>query len=393
MKATSFVIFIAVFSLILAFGALYIERVLTRAWRQLPRPPLLRIRLVRYALVSLIALQWITPFLYRSQLAARWNWAVTPVQWAGYLGLGFLAQLGFCVLVIDASRILPIRKMSKARREFFAQFLPRAAVGTATTLAATGLWQARRGPRIHRITIPIQNLARDLEGFKIAQISDLHVGTTIRRPYVEEVVQLTQKEAPDLIALTGDMIDGSVDQLEQDVAPLAHLEAKHGIYYVTGNHEYYSGAIEWIDKFRDLGARNLPNAHEVIPVGTARLLIAGVHDLHAARVLPEHRSDVAAAMANAATHDFALLLAHQPGSIHETEKHPVHLQLSGHTHGGQFFPINLIARFVHPYLEGLHEHRAGQWIYVNSGTGYWGPPNRLGTRAEISIIELRRAQT
>ena len=220
------------------------------------------------------------------------------------------------------------------------------------------------------------------------QVSDLHVGPTIGAEFARGVVQTVNDLAPDLIALTGDFVDGTVEHLSEGIAPLADLQAPEGVYFVTGNHEYYSGPVAWCRKMKELGFEVLLNSHEVVLRGAAKLLVAGVTDYRAARMLPSHRSDPAAAVAGAPDCDAKILLAHQPKSCTAAEPHGFDLQLSGHTHGGQIFPWNFLVWISQPFTNGLYPFGRG-WIYVNPGTGYWGPPMRVGVPSEVTLLTLR----
>jgi len=258
----------------------------------------------------------------------------------------------------------------------------------ALTASAWGYANARRRPAVRRVTVPIPGLAPPLHGFRIVQISDLHVGPTIHRDFVEGVVEAVAALDADVVALTGDLVDGGVPQLAQHVAPLARLKARDGILAVTGNHEYYSGAHAWIDEWRRLGIRVLMNEHVVLSRGGASLVIAGVPDHGAHRFDPAHRADPAAAARGAPAGVPRVLLAHQPRTAALAEPAGYHLQISGHTHGGQFLPWNWFVRFQQPYTAGLHRHGGKLWVYVSRGTGYWGPPKRLGAPSEITYLRL-----
>ena len=264
-----------------------------------------------------------------------------------------------------------------------------AVVGGAMAVLLIGLWRARRPATVRVVDVPITGLPSDLEGFRIAQLSDLHVGPTLKRDFVERVVDTTNGLQPDLIALTGDVADGFPPALRDEVAPLAGLEAPHGKYFVTGNHEYYWDAAGWVRELEGLGFSALINGHQVIRRGTGRIVLAGVTDLSSGG-LPGHASDPAAAVAGAPESDVRVLLAHQPKSAFAARAAGYDLQLSGHTHGGQYFPFNLLVRLFQPFVAGLHRLEA-MWLYVSRGTGYWGPPLRLGAPAEITLIQLVRA--
>jgi uncharacterized protein len=264
----------------------------------------------------------------------------------------------------------------------------RAVVIAAVLVTLLGLWNARRIARVVTVEIPLAGLPQPLRGFTIVQISDVHVGPTIRQRYVEGIVEAVNQLQPDLIAITGDLVDGSVAELRSHVAPLAHLAARHGSFFVTGNHEYYSGAEPWMAELSRLGIRVLHNEHVVIEESGAKLVLAGVPDYSGGHFDEAHRSDPLAAIAGApADARIRILLAHQPRTAPAAQRAGFHLQLSGHTHGGQFLPWNFFVRLQQPFTAGLH--RLGQlWIYVSRGTGYWGPPKRFGAPSEITRLRL-----
>jgi predicted MPP superfamily phosphohydrolase len=247
---------------------------------------------------------------------------------------------------------------------------------------------ARRRPQVVDVDIPVTGLPEALHGFSIAQISDVHVGPTIKRGFVEGVVALVNGLKTDLIAVTGDLVDGSVQQLSPHTAPLAGLAARHGVYFVTGNHEYYSGERAWTAEIRRLGLRVLKNEHVVLNHDGALLVLAGVTDLSAHHFDAGQQSDPAAALRGSPAHAGAkILLAHQPNSAAGAEDAGFDVQISGHTHGGQFWPWNFFVRFFQPFTGGLYRLK-NLWVYVSRGTGYWGPPNRFGVPSEITRIRL-----
>lgn len=276
-----------------------------------------------------------------------------------------------------------------ARRAALVRATNAAAVGAAALLTSYGVFQARRRPQIVRVTVPIKGLPAAFEGFRVVQITDLHVGLTVKRDWVEVVASEVNALEPDLVAVTGDLTDGSVAYLRDDVAPLAGIRAPHGKYFVTGNHDYFFDAEGWLDEVERLGYRPLLNAHAVVEKDGAAVVVAGVTDLTGGQHLPHHRSDPHRAVAGAPGGAPKILLAHQPLSFPAAEPLGFDLVLMGHTHGGQFFPWNLVAAAVQPFVRGLYR-RGGTWIYVSSGTGYWGPPVRLGTRSEITVLTLTR---
>lgn len=249
-----------------------------------------------------------------------------------------------------------------------------------------GLYQSRRTPTVQNVDIVIDGLPKELAGLRIAHLSDLHVGSTIKRDFVQRIVDRTNALQPDLIVFTGDMADGPVDRLQVDVEPLAELRAPLGQFSITGNHEYYSGVHDWTAQTERLGFSVLLNESRLIKRGEHSIALVGVTDFGAENIVPNHRSDPQGALANAPKADLTILLAHQPRSIHAAAG--ADIQLSGHTHGGQFVPWKYIVPLQQTYLAGLHRHKS-TWLYVHSGCGYWGPPLRLGAPSEIALHTIR----
>jgi predicted MPP superfamily phosphohydrolase len=243
---------------------------------------------------------------------------------------------------------------------------------------------------VRDVVVPLPGLPAALEGFTIAQISDIHVGPTIKRAFVEGIVRRVNLLDADVVAITGDLVDGSVRELSHHTEPLGSLKSRHGTYVVTGNHEYYSGANAWIHELRRLGTRVLLNEHVVLEHDGAQVALAGVTDYSAHHFDPAHRSDPQGSVADAPRDAVKVLLAHQPRSAAAAEKAGFDLQLSGHTHGGQFWPWNLFVRLQQPFTAGLHQ-LGTMWVYISRGTGYWGPPMRFGIPSEITRIRLTRA--
>jgi predicted MPP superfamily phosphohydrolase len=251
-----------------------------------------------------------------------------------------------------------------------------------------GFVNARRTARVVRVDVPVAGLPHALDGFTIAQVSDVHVGPTIKRPFVEAIVATVNRLEVDLVAVTGDLVDGSVRELADHVAPLAGLRSREGSFFVTGNHEYYSGAAAWVDELRRLGLTVLMNEHVVVRRGDAALVVAGVTDFGAGHFDRAEASDPRAALAGSpANAALRLLLAHQPRSAAAAEAAGFDLQLSGHTHGGQFLPWNFLVRLQQPFTAGLHRWRR-MWVYTSRGAGYWGPPKRFGAPSEITLLRL-----
>ena len=310
------------------------------------------------------------------------------LAWVGVLSMGVFSSLVVFTLLRDLFLLgahwwLPAQNAATLAAQSARWVL---ALTLFVTLA--GLAIARRRPRIVDVDIPVTGLPEALHGFSIAQISDVHVGATIRRGFVERIVALVNGLKADLIAVTGDLVDGSVQQLSAHTAPLAGLTALHGAYFVTGNHEYYSGERAWTAEIRRLGLRVLKNEHVVLQHKGASLVLAGVTDLSAGHFDAAQHSDPAAALhGSPADAGARVLLAHQPNSAAAAARAGFDVQLSGHTHGGQFWPWNLFVRFFQPFTGGLYRLK-DLWVYVSRGTGYWGPPNRFGVPSEITHIRL-----
>ncbi len=264
-------------------------------------------------------------------------------------------------------------------------YAPKGSVWLLSALSLCyGLWNALRGPRLKKITLPYPDLPEELDGFKIAQISDLHVGPTIGRKYVEKTVDLINSLAPDMIAMTGDIGDGPVKAFRDDIGPLARLRPKLGTFYVPGNHEYYWGINEWLGVMNNLGAVVLVNRGKIIYHNGKQILVGGIPD-PVATLIP----DPATVLEAATESDMKILLAHRPGFSKVAAELGYDLQLSGHTHGGQFFPWTVAVRFFHEVTQGLMK-TGKMWLYVSPGTGSWGPLLRLGTTPEVSLLTLKK---
>ncbi len=306
----------------------------------------------------------------------------------GLFMAGFSSSLLVFTLLRDLLLLVGVLTLSPAHEYTLRSVTAMSVGGLAVIATAVGFAAARRRARIVDVDVPIPNLPPALHGFSIAQISDVHVGHSIRKEYVDAIVDAVNSLRADLIAVTGDIVDGPVHELGSHTAPLGRLSSRHGTFLVTGNHEYYAGAGPWIAEFRRLGLNVLLNEHTVLTHDGAPLVIAGVTDFSAHHFNPQQRSDPAAALAGAPSNAGArILLAHQPRSAPEAATAGYDLQLSGHTHGGQFWPWNLFVRFQQPFTAGLH--RLNQlWVYVSRGTGYWGPPNRFGAPSEITRLRL-----
>ncbi|WP_404957276.1 metallophosphoesterase [Streptomyces sp. 147326] len=271
------------------------------------------------------------------------------------------------------------------RRRFVARAVGGAAAAVAVGTVATGTYGVLRGPSVRRVQVPLAKLPRAAHGFRIAVVSDVHLGPVLGRAHTQRIVDTVNRTQPDLIAIVGDLVDGSVPDLGPAAEPLRRLSARHGSYFVTGNHEYFSGARQWIDHVRELGLTPLENARRALP----HFDLAGVNDIQGE--LEGSGPDFQAALGDRDRTRAAVLLAHQPVVIHDAVRHGVDLQLSGHTHGGQLWPGNYLAELANPTVAGLERYGDTQ-LYVSRGAGAWGPPVRVGAPSDITVVELASYQ-
>ena len=256
-------------------------------------------------------------------------------------------------------------------------------------IAAVALRGGLRVPRVRRVEIALARWPAALDGFRIAQISDVHIGPVLGRAFAEQLVERANALAPDLIAVTGDLVDGSVEKIGGEVAPFGALRAPHGVYFVTGNHDFYSGVDGWLARVRELGLRVLRN--ERVAIGGAEGFdLAGVDD-HRGDWTRGTTEDIAGALAGRDPGRPVVLLAHDPTSFVCAAEAKVDLQLSGHTHGGQIWPFAYLVRLAVPFVAGLYRRGASQ-LYVSSGSGFWGPPMRLLAPSEITELVIRRGE-
>ena len=360
------------------------------------------------ALWSLIIFLWlIIPlrFIFWFQkLESDW---VDRLAWLGYIGIGIFAILfaliftkdilwlifllgekgvSYILGLINGTPTMPITA-NPERRRFILNMVNTGILGITGLYISWGLYTAKSRIRVKNVNIFVPDLPDEFDGFTILQICDIHVGPTIKRNFVQRIVDMAKDISPDLIALTGDLVDGSVPGLENEVEPLSELKVPYGKFFVTGNHEYYSGVKPWVSHVKKLGFRVLNNEHVIIKKGEKQIVLAGVTDIESIRMDPTNATDPISAIKGAPPDSFKILLAHQPRSIFKAAEAGFDLQLSGHTHGGQFFPWNFIVAMQQPFINGLHKYR-NTTVYVCTGVGYWGPPIRVGVPPQISKIRL-----
>ncbi len=376
---------------------LYVGR---RLGHGLPRPARLSIGLL---LLVVMGLQFAS---FSSIRTARRSLPMEALHWTAYLCFGLLSLIFAGLVLLDLIRLVlwgvdRLRGLgaasagqrgdppeNPARRGLLSGGVHLALVGLSGVAVAVGYREARRVARVVEVPIPIAGLPAALQGLRIVQISDVHVGPTIRRAYLQGIVDRINELDADIIAITGDLVDGTVEGLAEDIAPLAQLQSRLGAFFCTGNHEYYSGVEPWLEEVARLGVMPLVNGWTVVEKDGASVLVAGVTDYSAARMMASHATNPAAACAGAPRCGARILLAHQPRSAFAAaETEAFDLQLSGHVHGGQYMPWTWLIRAIQPFAVGLHRHKK-MWVYTSRGTGYWGPPIRLGSPAEITLLTL-----
>ncbi|WP_081866028.1 metallophosphoesterase [Blastococcus sp. URHD0036] len=365
---------------------------------------------VRRRLTVLLAVLFVLPaaaLLLRRSLPLG---VATPLDWVAYTWLGTAFYLFLTLVVLEPVR-LALRRWSRrpdavlqpaggphAEREAVPDpsrrlFLARSLAGTAGVVAlgtaGTGVYLANAAPVVRRVPVTLQRLDPALDGLRIVTFSDGHLSPTYGGRRFERLVEIVNDQRPDVVAIVGDLVDGDVDELAADAAPLADLVSEQGVFFVTGNHEYFVDTTAWLRHLPTLGVEVLRNERVPIRRGAASFDLAGIDDRTAADSgLAGHGADLDAALDGRDDAVPVVLLAHQPVMVDQARTAGVDLQLSGHTHGGQLWPFDYAVRLDQPSVEGLSRHGDTQ-LYVTSGAGYWGPPMRIGARPEVTVVELR----
>ena len=379
-------LFLSVALSILVAAHLYLARRLVLD-PGLPEPASTALRVLLFALAGSIFLLPIAERVLPLR-ALRWV-AWPPSLWMGLMFL-LLVALGASDLVMWLAGTAAVA----------ADGDPEAGLGLARAralLVAAGVFAvagvavatALRGPLHTRVRVAIPRWPAALDGFRIVQISDMHIGPILGRAFAEQLTRRCNALEPDLLAVTGDLVDGPVRQLRGEVTPFAGLRARHGVYFVTGNHDCYSGASDWVRVARELGMRVLRNERVVIERDGAVFDLAGVDD-HNGAFEEGWREDLPAALDGRDTARPVVLLAHDPRTFRRACEMGVDLQLSGHTHGGQIWPFRYLVRLYTRWVAGLYREGQSQ-LYVSRGTGFWGPPMRLLAPAEITEILISAA--
>ncbi len=385
---TSFLKFLTVFTLILSSAYIY------TGFRLIEGLSITGLWLYPFWILILILILMIPVSYFLSQVSVSEK-VQSLFSYLAFTGLGFFTILFSLVLlkdlfvgILDITQVhldlnFPFLKDSA----FLKYSLSLSTVATTILLTLYGFYQSQRKLKTIVVNVPIKNLHPDLVGFSIVQISDVHIGPTIKGKFLKHVVARINHLNPDFVAITGDLVDGPASRLKHHLLPLADIKSKFGTYYITGNHEYYSGVFSWISEVKKLGIHVLLNENRILKYKNATLTVAGVTDLKAGSIVAEHKTDPETALKGGENSDFKVLLAHQPNSIFQAAGLGYDLQLSGHTHGGQYFPGNILIYLAQKFVAGLHKYK-DMLIYVSRGTGYWGPPLRIGAPSEITKLIL-----
>lgn len=385
MRSKRSLIFLAAFLSVLGSIHLYLAKTLVLDLSLSPATE-------RLALFAAFLLFCLAPgYVFALRLLRR-PWAqlvVLPASiWIGFMFLLFAATAAtdfvFFALGTAAQAAAPTGpgpEVELARMQAFGVALLAALGGLI------GIANAIRGPRDKRVEVWLERLPREFDGFRIVQLSDLHIGPVLGKRFVAEVVRRCNRLEPDLVAITGDLVDGSEEEVGEDLAGLSALSTAHGVFFVTGNHDSYSGPGAWTRRLRSLGVRVLRNERTRIEAGGASFELAGVDDYQVQSV-PGFGEDHEAALGGRDQTDAVVLLAHDPRSFPAAKTHDIDLQLSGHTHGGQVWPFRYVVRLAMPWIAGLYREGRSQ-LYISRGTGFWGPPMRLFAPAEITELILR----
>ena len=369
-------LFLSIVTLVLAAACFYMARRSMALCPALQRHP----GIVWGAVVLFLLLQFGVPLLHRLLM-----FRINALYWLSYLALSLVST--YFLYLVGADFIQLVSRKFLGAPAVAGQWAFLAAVGLTIASAGIGLVQCYLPVRTTRIDIPIAGLPDGLERFRIVQISDLHLGPLLSVTRVQQIVDQANGLSPDLIAITGDLADGDVEQERTCLDALGALRAPHGVRFITGNHEYYSGVEPWLKAVQGLGWKTLLNEHEILRHRNAELAVIGLPD-PTGRGMGEG-PNLTKAMAGVPLEATKLLLYHQPLDAEKAARAGIHLQLSGHTHGGQYFPWSPIVRMFFDYPVGLHRHGT-MWIYTSPGTGFWGPPNRFLVPPEITLITLKR---
>ena len=370
----SFIIFFSVFTIAFAFQTLIIKK-----------------RLINKLDFTYKSKKYLSLFLYITFFGvllypmARY-FPVVP-NWLYFLlslpiGVIFLTFI-ITILHDITSFGLSKTKFKKNRREFFKKGLDIGAVSLVLATNAKAIDNARN-IELELVDIKIKDLK---QAYTIIQLSDIHIGGLIDKKFINSLVNKVNLLNADIVVITGDLVDTKLEFAKAALDELRNLQSKFGTYFIVGNHEYFHGVQPIIDYVNSLGIKTLENENVYVGPKDEGFYLCGVYDRFGNRY-GSYKPDITKALENTTNHP-TVLLAHQPKFVDEIENtEGIDLILCGHTHGGQIFPFNFLVKLDQPYVKGLNIHNDFTQVYVNKGTGFWGPPMRLGASSEISILKL-----
>ncbi|MFH1262982.1 MAG: metallophosphoesterase [Pseudomonadota bacterium] len=372
-RAYHYVIWLSVIAAITAGMHVYIR------WRLVVATDMARPwRSIFTILLIVLAASFPLTFFANRVFPPFWREIVLAIGFT-WLGISFLLFAGH--LAVELPRLFFGPAGSTVSRS-----ITWSTTGAVFILSVFSVWNAIREPAMTHLRITLPYLPKSLSGTTILQISDIHAGGLIPKYRIREILRNAKELKPDLVAITGDLVDGSAAYHAETLSMIGELKAKYGVYFVTGNHEYYSGVEEWLSFLKNLGVRVLRNERVAIGTKEASFDLAGVDD-PTGRMAPGHGTDIPKAMQGRDPGRAVVLLSHNPIQVFEAAKYDVGLVLSGHTHNGQIWPFNYLVKIHHPHITGVH-HVGNTELYISQGTGFWGPPMRFLTRGEMTLVEL-----
>jgi predicted MPP superfamily phosphohydrolase len=340
--------------------------------------------------LAIVAFFWLGLMFYLVTILVAWDalrsaWRIASRLYSRFQPPPSAAEPG--------AAVAPVAELPReARRVFVARMVAGTALVASGGIGAFGVRSALWEITMPEIPVKLARLPKALDGYTIALLTDVHIGHLLDGRFLRQLAEMTNRARPDLIAIGGDLVDGRVEHIGSQVAELRRLRARDGVCFVTGNHEYYSGAGPWIDFLGKLGMRVLMNQRVSLgdaAASGAQFDLAGIPDHRASGLGNQIAPDARAATRGRDDARELVMLAHQPVQIADTSRVGAGLQLSGHTHGGQIYPFGAVALIHQPYLAGLHLHEpSGTQVYVSRGAGFWGPPLRVLAPAEIALIRL-----
>ena len=317
-------------------------------------------------------------FVRYNPIIPNWAYFLLSIP-IGVIFLLFVATVFYEIF----SRLLKVAPINENRRDFFKKTLDIGAITVATSVNAKAMYNARN-IQVESVDVKIKDLTKP---YKIVQLSDIHIGGLIDKEFIANLVKRVNNLNPDVVVITGDLVDTNLEFAKEALDEFKNLKSKYGNYFIAGNHEYFHNVTNIIKYVNTLNIKTLENENVYIGEEDKGFNLDGVYDVMGYRV-NAYEPDLKKALNGSLTNNPTILLAHQPKFIEEIKNENVDLVLSGHTHGGQIFPFNYLVKLQQPYVKGLHQHNEKTQIYVNKGTGFWGPPMRLGASSEITLLKL-----